>query len=435
MRLSVATNFDPALVEAVKEYPVVELFGKLREDAVGGGRAPYQLARVSRKRLAGHVRHARGAGIGFNYLLNASCLGNREMTRAGQREIEDLAGWLCEIGVESVTVSSPYLLRLVKARHPGLKVRVSVFAGVDRVRKAQMWEEMGADCIVLDSILVNRELRTLERIRRSVRCDLELLVNNNCLSGCALSPMHMNALSHAGQAWHGNRGFFIDWCFLRCTGMKLRDPVNYIRSEWIRPEDLHVYEGVGYDLFKIAERDIPTEHMMTRVRAYSGRRYDGNLLDLVQPYAFRATKGSGRYYRRGLGWFFRFFLRPGLVNPARMFLLKRIADMRHMIRPVDGAAPVFVDNRSLDGFLERFLESGCRDADCGECRWCHEFAERAVRIAPAYRAQALAAYDAAFRALDGGGMWNWLPGRAAEEEALLPGRSGPGPGAEGERRA
>ena len=138
MRLSVATNFDPALVDALRRYPVVELFGKLREDAVGGGRAPYQLAPVSRKRLAAHVRDARAAGISFNYLLNASCLANREITRTGQAEIEDLCDWLCGIGVETVTVSSPFLLRIVKTRYPGLKVRISVFAGVDRVRKAQM---------------------------------------------------------------------------------------------------------------------------------------------------------------------------------------------------------------------------------------------------------------------------------------------------------
>jgi hypothetical protein len=238
MKLIVATNFDPLLVEAVRGYPVVELFGKLREDAVGGGRAPYQLAPVTRKGLAGHVRLARDAGIGFNYLLNAACLGNREITRTGQAEIEELCGWLVTIGVSSVTVSSPYLLRLVKSRFPSLAVRVSVFGGVDRVRKAQMWEEMGADGIVLDSLLVNREFATLARIRKAVRCDLALLVNNNCLSSCALSPAHMNALAHAGQSWHGNRGFFIDWCFLKCTEMKLRDPVNYVRSEWIRPEDL-----------------------------------------------------------------------------------------------------------------------------------------------------------------------------------------------------
>ena len=409
MRLSVATNFDPLLIEAIREYPVVELFGKLREDAVGGGRAPYQLAPVTRRELADHVRQARGAGIGFNYLLNASCLGNREITRAGQREIEEIAGWLCDIGVDSVTVASPYLLTLLKTRIPRLKVRISVFGGVDRVRKARMWEDLGADCIVLDSLLVNREFATLARIRKSVSCDLELLVNNNCLSSCALSPSHMNALAHAGQSWHGNRGFFIDWCFLKCTEMKLRDPVNYVRSEWIRPEDTALYEELGYDLFKIAERDIPTAIMAARVKAYAERRYDGNLLDIVQPYAFAGIGKQERYYRRGIGWFLRYAVRPRLANPARMLVLKRLAEALSMTRPVEGRPPVYVDNRALDGFMERFRKEGCRDADCDVCRWCHDFAAKAVQVEKTHRDRALRAFDALFGALDGGAMWRYLP--------------------------
>jgi ubiquinone/menaquinone biosynthesis methyltransferase len=409
VRLSVATNFDPHLIEELSGYPVFEIFGKLREDAAGGGRAPYQLSPVSRKDFAEHVAAARRAGYGFNYLLNASCLGNREITRRGQREMESLLAWVSHIGVTSVTVASPYLLKLIKARFPDLKVRVSVFCGVDRVRKAQMWEELGADCIVLDSILVNRELASLEKIRKSVSCDLELLVNNNCLSGCALSPMHMNALSHAGQSWHENRGFFIDWCFLKCTELKLRDPVNYIRSEWIRPEDLHVYEAMGYDLFKIAERDIPTPLMVARVKAYAGRRHDGNLLDLIQAYGFSGVKETDRYYRRGPGWFLRFFLRPGLVNPLRMLPLKRLADLRHMTRPIKGEEPVYIDNRSLDGFIERFRKEGCADADCEQCRWCHEFAERAVRVDEGSRIRALRAYERVFQVMHDGSMWRYLP--------------------------
>ncbi|MBI5906229.1 MAG: U32 family peptidase [Deltaproteobacteria bacterium] len=411
MRLSVATNFDPGLIAALRGYPVVELFGKLREDAVGGGRASYQLAPVSRKELAAHVRDARAEGIGFNYLLNAACMGNREITRAGQAGIDELCGWLTDIGVESVTVASPLLLRLVKSRFPSLKVRVSVFGGVDRVRKAQMWEEMGADCIVLDSLLVNREFATLSRIRKAVACDLELLANNSCLSSCALSPSHMNALAHAGQSWHENRGFLIDWCFLRCTEMKLREPVNYVRSEWIRPEDLSLYEEMGYDRFKVAERDLPTPVMLSRVRAYAERRYDGNLLDLVQPYAFRGADGDDRYYRKGIGWMLRYLLRPRLVNPARLMLLKRLAELRHMTRPVEGPPAVHVDNRALDGFIERFREKGCRDENCEECRWCHRFAEAAVRVDEEQRSKALAAYEELFRALDGGDMWRYLPGK------------------------
>ncbi|MGE5189231.1 MAG: U32 family peptidase [Gemmatimonadota bacterium] len=407
MRLSVATNFDPALVEAIRGYPVVEVFGKLREDAVGGGRAPYQLARVTRRELAEHVRQARRAGIGFNYLLNASCLGNREITRAGQRDIEDLASWLCEIGVESATVASPFLLRLLKTRYPALKVRISVFGGVDRLRKARMWADLGADGIVLDSLLVNRELQTLARIRRSVSCDLELLANNSCLSSCAFSPSHMNALAHAGQSWHCNGGFLIDWCLLKCTEIKLRDPVNYIRSEWIRPEDTALYEDLGYDFFKIAERDIPTAVMETRVKAYAERRYDGNLLDIVQPYAFGPVAAGGRRHRRGIGWLLRYAIRPRLANPARMLALKRLADALNMTRPVAGPPPVFVDNRALDGFMERFRTEGCRDVECEECRWCHRFAAQAVRLDGAHRDRALRAFDALFEALDRGAMWRY----------------------------
>jgi collagenase-like PrtC family protease len=414
MRLSIATNFDRELVEQCRDYPVTELFGKLQTDAVGGGRAPYQLARVSRRQLADHVKHVRNSGMAFNYLLNSSCMGNREITRKGQKEINVLLDWISDIGVTAVTVASPFMLQMIKTRQPQLKVRISVFGGVDRVRKAQMWEELGADCIVLDSILVNRELETLAEIRKSVKCDLELMANNNCLTGCAMSPMHMNALAHTGQSWHENKGFFIDWCFLKCTEMKLRDPVHYIRSEWIRPEDLHVYEGMGYDLFKLAERDIPTEMMMIRIKAYAARRYDGNLLDLIQAYGFRGIKESHSYYRHGLSWLLRFIIRPGLANPLRMLPLKRLAELRGMTRPVEDQTPVYIDNRALDGFIERFRTNSCMDIDCEDCRWCHEFAAKAVKLDETNRDAALEAYEELFASLHGGSMWSYLPERSSE---------------------
>jgi hypothetical protein len=167
---------------------------------------------------------------------------------------------------------------------------------------------------------------------------------------------------------------------------------------------------MGYDLFKVTERDLPTPVMVHRVRAYAARRYDGNLLDLVQPYALQGVNGNERYYRKGIGWLLRFLLRPGLVNPARMLLLKRLADLRQMTRPVTGEPPVYVDNRALDGFMERFREKGCRDVDCEACRWCHDFAAKAVRVDPEESRRSLAAYDALFRSLDGGAMWRYLPG-------------------------
>jgi hypothetical protein len=225
--------------------------------------------------------------------------------------------------------------------------------------------------------------------------------------------MHMNALAHSGQSWHANKGFFVDWCFLKCTEMKLREPVNYLRSEWIRPEDLPIYEAMGYDLFKIAERDIPTEMLLTRVKAYAERRYEGNLLDLIQPYGFKGIRENHSYYRHGLGWYLRFILRPGLVNPLRLRSMKKLAELRGMTKPLTGPPPVYIDNRALDGFMERFKEQSCVDVDCEECRWCHRFAEKAVRIDEGNREQALAAYRELFEAIQDGSLWSY--GRKAKK--------------------
>ena len=41
VRISLATNFDDALPELVEPYGVVELYGKLPADVVGGGRATF----------------------------------------------------------------------------------------------------------------------------------------------------------------------------------------------------------------------------------------------------------------------------------------------------------------------------------------------------------------------------------------------------------
>lgn len=56
---------------------------------------------------------------------------------------------------------------------------MSVFAGVNHVQKAKVWEALGADCITLESLSVNRCFQLLASFREHVRCDLKLLLNTN----------------------------------------------------------------------------------------------------------------------------------------------------------------------------------------------------------------------------------------------------------------
>ncbi len=386
MQLSVATNFDDELIRQVRDYPVTEVFGKLPRDFVGGGRPSYMLSRLSSRRFQGHVRLARTLGIEFNYLLNAACLDNLEFTRRGQRAIDRILMWLGESGVASITVSVPYLLELIKHRFPQFKVKVGVFARVATVQQAKFWEALGADCITLDPLTVNRDFKTLVAIRASVACDLQLIANSDCLLFCPLAGYHMVGLSHASQRQHG-AALPLDYCFLACTAAKLDDPVHYVRSNWIRPEDVARYEAIGYSRLKILERGAPTRVMVQRVGAYAMRHYDGNLLDLIDPLAGRHSAELARNAARGLLSCWRDVWTSPLASLRRWRALRRLVSIR--LQQTDPTQPgVCVDNRKLDGFLEQFPTAAtCGSRDCHLCGYCQPWANRVVTVDPDYQAR------------------------------------------------
>jgi collagenase-like PrtC family protease len=404
VKFSVATNFRPDLVEALAEYPVTELFGKLPSDTVGGGRASFMLAGLTSRQFKEHVQQAALKGIGFNYLLNPACMDNREYTGKGQAELERLLGFVEGCGVTSVTVSLPFLLLIIKKRHPRLKVRIGVYARVDSVAKARYWEELGADCITLESIAVNRDFPLLKAIREAVRLDLQLIANSNCQMFCPLSGQHMVNLSHASQKGHASRGFMIDYCALKCSCDKLSDPSNYLRSEFIRPEDLDLYLKIGFSSFKILERGAPTPLMAKRVQAYAEGNYEGNLLDLIQPYGYKKQPDSGLSRALNLGRFLKYFFRPGVVRSRGLLKLKRLAEKRGLLAALD-FDPVYIDNRALDGFLSGMQEIDCRKTDCDTCGYCSIWTAKAVKLDEQYRAELLKLYADAFDDMYTGELW------------------------------
>lgn len=405
MRLSVACNFDDALLQGLAGYPVYEVYGKLTRDYFGGGRPAFYLPEVNRRTLARTVQKAHAAGIEFNYLLNASAMGNTEFTRVGQRKMEEMLAWVDGIGVDSITVANVYFLRLIKRRHPRLKVRVSSHRFTDTPRKVRFWVEQGADVIVVSEVGVHREFETLAAMKEAAQgVDLQLIVNNWCRQDCAIAGNHAVALSAASQT--KTRGFPLDYCSILCNEIRLREPVNYLRANWIRPEDLHHYEKLGYQTFKIVERNTPTPILLERVKAYAQRRYDGNLLDLVQNYAYPKDKlGTVGKDASSLRRMVKYFIKPFTVN---LLHFRKLVDFGHaasMLYPREGKNPVVIDNRALDGFIDRFTQRNCQSTDCESCRYCHEWAARAVKIDPDWKEKLGPMYRDLLGDIEGGTFW------------------------------
>ncbi len=396
MKLSVAANYDPGLVPDLGAWPVHEVYGKLPSDGLGGGRPRYMAAAMGWDSLAAYVARLRRHGIAFNYLLNAACHGNREWSRWWQQKLRRVLGRLEDMGVSRLTVSTPFLLERIKRLHPSFHVRVGIYAQVDTPRRARFWESLGADAITLESFSINRRFDVLAGIRRAVRCELQLIANHLCLPNCPLQPYHQSGFSHGAA---GSRRLFVDYCFLHCSRMRLLDVSLFIKSMWIRPEDTAFYEALGFDSFKLLERDIPSPELLKRVRAYGERRFDGDLAELLFSYGF------GEAPRKDRRWALRHFFRPLQARPSRVARLADLARHQGMLFAT-GRRPVRIDNRRIPpGFVGGFEGRDCGRLDCTRCGYCERVARDCVAVDEAFREESLRRYAEANELCLSGELW------------------------------
>ncbi|NNM66826.1 MAG: peptidase U32 [Spirochaetales bacterium] len=396
MRLTVPANYDPQILPELKQWGAFEIYGKLPSDSVGGGRPSFMSTRLSHRALADYIRAVHAAGLEFNYLLNAACFGNEEWSARFHKRLDALLGWLDGLSVETLTITAPYLVQIVKRRWPRFKVKVGIYAQVDTVKRAKFWEDLGADTINLESFSINRDFVKLKSIRAAVKCDLVLIANHFCQPNCPYQIQHQNGHAHASV---NNPKFYIDYPIIQCQKNRLTHKELFISAGWIRPEDTARYESIGYTTFKLLERNIPSYALIERAKAYHERHWDGNLADLLLSWGFK--KSAPRFERWWWLKSFRFWKMPlGLAFDALAFLKGQ------GIFYTQEKNPVHIDSRAIpEGFLDHFERQSCLDKDCAQCGYCRRVADKAVTVDPEFLEQILPVYGKLEAQLVGGGAW------------------------------
>jgi hypothetical protein len=212
-----------------------------------------------------------------------------------------------------------------------------------------------------------------------------------------MQSYHQNGFAHASD---DTSTLFIDYCLLRCSRLRLTDPSQFIKATWIRPEDLAAYEAIGYRTFKLLERGIPSVELLRRVKAYSERRFDGNLAELLLSYGFKEQ------VRKESLWSLRHFWKPGQARPQRLKPLFELARLQGMLSPIP-ECPIRIDTAQIpENFLEGFRDRDCSSLDCAVCGYCERIASQAVSIAPEYRSEVLGKYVEMDDTMAAGSLWN-----------------------------
>ena len=348
MKLLVPTNWDPDLILPLSKLEAdVQIYGVLPTSMIGSGGSGPDNVRMVADQVEEYIEQAHSAGLKFDYLLNAPSMSNMEWDENTHRELLMHLDWITSIGADSVTVTIPYLVELIKHQFPRLNVRVSTIAHVNSVARAKFFEALGADSITLD-INVNRSFGALRAIRNTVSCELTVLMNNLCLYQCPYEYYHHDGLGHASQNYNPLRGSYVDYCVLRCTLDRLRDISQIIKCRWARPEDIHIYEEIGIDMFKISGRSMPSERILRAATAYSSRQYQGNLYDILN-----------------------------VITPRTGFVGSTLTDEQGNGA---GSPPgLYIDNQALEGFLDFFKKQNCTSG-CSHCDYCQRIADKVIRF-------------------------------------------------------
>lgn len=347
IEFSVAADFKRSTLDAYDQLnqrysgrKVAETFGQISiGNQLGSGRPGDMLPAVTKIDFEKYVSYGLKKGIGFNYSLNMTCYGNQEFTQEGLKAIDTLIHYLYNIGVNSITVAIPFLIDYISRQKTELKIKASTLCDITNAEKALAYLEFGADSIVVHESII-RDFAALRSICERLHGQVEIIANSICHKNCMFRPFHQNQCSHSYEHDQKSELYYSHQCVLQ----RSKSPAEYLKMNWIRPDDLHYYTKIGIRRFKIQGRHSAAEgNPVKTVEYYMQESYEGDLLKLVDHFSNKNT-----------------------------FVLS-------------------IDNKKLDGFLDPFVHTPhfCTNS-CHTCHYCDTWAKKCINQKEAALFQQLA---------------------------------------------
>lgn len=374
MKLTIPVNWEDDYFDRIDFSETEELYGKLNVGLIGGGRPTLTLPGVKKEKVKEFVDEAHRRKLKFNYLMNGTCFDNLEITKTGYKDIRKTLDWLSDISVDSITVSLPMVMEIIKKNYPNFAVSVSIQVRIDSFEKAKYWESLGADKLNISYVDINKNFDEIRKIKAHTNCKIQTIANLMCMNRCPMVTLHANYNAHASQKNHVSDNFSFDYYLFSCAERLLSNPVEILKSAFIRPEDIHYYEEAGVDNIKLVERIMTTEALARIVKAYTVRSYDGNMMDLIHGLSKYLIYNKDQYYWKGI----KYVLQPSKINLFKAYKLVNKLDAIRKEKAFNESFDLYIDNKKLNGFLDFFHQGHC-GRDCDHCSHCDKFAQKAIR--------------------------------------------------------
>lgn len=293
--LKIGSNFDFQMIERIKEIndnhincTVDEVYGSRKESAKFTARPVFRLPDIERNSFCDYIKRLSAIGVSFNYTLNSSFIGGKGEIIVNEREILEYIRFLSCSGVRVITVALPLMAEYIRTVDKNIGIEISTIAHIDTVTQVAMWKEKYGVSKICGNLYKNREITFLKKL--ATYCNKEhivltLMVNEFCSNGLETGSGATNCIyrDHCYElhslGYGVNERIYCDYPMGRCIQSRSK-ATDWIKANFIRPEDLKLYNRIGINHFKITGRTGSTKYMLKVLKAYADEYFSGNVLEL-----------------------------------------------------------------------------------------------------------------------------------------------------------
>jgi len=292
--IKIGCNFDKKLIEGLdllnnsqKNVIFNQFYGSIAAHHYLAARPKFRLPDLQLYELEEYVKLAKEKKIGFNYTLNSILPGDIYTLHDKEIRIRDLVRNLEDIGVEMLTITSPYLAQTVR-KYSNLPLELSTIAHFDDPNKLYMYKELGFSKVCMH-LYNNRNFDFIDKagnIARNLGMYLEIMVNEFC--GNADIGGNYSPCIYRDECYIIH-GYTIDkkeaqsvgiYPMNKCIAGRSKNKEVWLKSKFVLPQFFNTYIDHGISHFKLTGRTGSTEYILKMAKSYTEEKYSGNLLEL-----------------------------------------------------------------------------------------------------------------------------------------------------------
>ncbi|TXT60978.1 MAG: hypothetical protein BAJALOKI1v1_1200007 [Promethearchaeota archaeon] len=314
MNFIIEGNFDRALVSSInkEDLPVSHIVVHVPGNPLGNGSIFLPKEAPSFEDFKNYTKFIKDHGIIPIAGIDSTCQGNLEAHIDQYKAISSLFENLFDLEYDHMLVSAPNNIGMIKEMYPSVNVFLSYSQYTTSINRARIFFDIGADSIILHPDII-RNFNALEHFLKlkdqitkknaaenPSRKGYILPLNLGCNWGCIQWYQHHNVQSHrtinspvfSNQEAVSNVNGEFDYPLLYCWKKRIENPLYILKSGWISPYNIQLYENLGYHDFFLVTTGFPAHKSIDIMNSYLTKEMKLNFnefLNIPLPYNTQGT--------------------------------------------------------------------------------------------------------------------------------------------------